>query len=117
MADGPMAGTGVVGVVTPLDLPDSQSDGESPTADDVNDCRRSISKDEKLSESEGQSRSEDRGENRLHSVSNGSRRSSKAAPMLSISRVFFVSTLMMMVNRVSRGAVVGSLYEGGTGRQ
>lgn len=117
MPDGPMAGTGVVGVVTPLDLPDNQS-GESPIADDAKDGRRSlISKDEKLSESEGQSRSEDKGENRLHSVSNGGRCSSKAAPMMAISRVFFGSTLMMEVNRVWRGGGCGLLIRRRNGRQ
>lgn len=92
MADGPMAVTGVVGVVTPLDLPDSQP-GESPIADDAKDGRRSfISKEEKLSESEGQSRSEDNGEKRLQSVSSGGRCSSKAAPMVAMLRVALGST-------------------------
>ena len=81
---GGMAVIGVVGVVTPLDLPDSQL-GESPITEDVNDGRRSYaSVKEKPSEREGQPRSEDSGEKVLQSVSSGGRCSSKDAPMVAI---------------------------------
>lgn len=82
MAEG-MAVTGVVGVVTPLDLPESHP-GESPKADDVKDGRRSaISEKEKLSDSDGQLWSE----YLLQSVSSdGGRCSSKEAPRVAMSK-------------------------------
>ena len=83
-----MAVIGVVGVAAPLDFPDSQL-GDSVNCDEANDGRRSLISnidDEKLSDNEGQSRGDDRGEYRWQSVSRGGRWASKAEPMVAISR-------------------------------
>jgi hypothetical protein len=78
--------TGVVGVVRPLDLPDTQV-GDSENADDANDGLRSehMSYWEKLSDAnEGQSRGDDSEEKLSQLVSSAGRCESKAKPTVAI---------------------------------